>query len=127
MNMYRDCARIVVEGNSSTATGFARPRRAVKPQRRIAARRKARGLTAKARTEQSSILADTRHRRTMSDRSNTRFYASELPGERSNLRCQARVAGLAGGWTIMRSAPHWSVACAHSGPRVYPGCASLRS
>jgi transposase len=35
--------------------------------------------------------------------------ASELPGERSNLRCQARVAGLAGGWTIVRSAPHRAI------------------
>ena len=39
--LYGDYRRVVVRGNGGTTAGFARPRRAVKPQRRVAARRNA--------------------------------------------------------------------------------------
>ena len=62
------------EGIGGTVTGIARPRGAVKPQRRFCGAPQARGLTAKARTERSSCRRDARRRRTLSERSSTRFY-----------------------------------------------------
>jgi hypothetical protein len=44
------------------------------PNAAFAARREARGLTAKARTERSSCRRDARRHRTLSERSSTGFY-----------------------------------------------------
>jgi len=64
------------EGKASTATELARPRRAVKLQRRIAARRRRGAWRRKRGPSDHQSYRDARRRRTLSERSSTRFYNS---------------------------------------------------